>query len=503
MTFSRNEADLGGRVLRGAAFLAGARLFVRFFSLINLVILARLLTPDDFGIATLAVTALGFLQAFSDVKLNNALIAFDDLGQRHLDTAFTIGFIRGLLIAGLLFAGAGAIARFMNVPALESVLQVMSAVLLIDGLKNPAFLIYERNVDFSKEFRRQTVATLVASLSGIAAAFYFRSYWAIVIASIVERVLQLVLSYWRIPYRPRFGLAAWASFISFSSWLTFQGMLSQLSAMASRVLIGKYLDAGAVGVFAAARLLAALPTHELMAPLRRVLFPALSSIKHDSPRLRVAYRNAQATIFGLSLPISLGMTFYAREIILVLFGPKWLAAAIPLQILAPALAIGTLGAATNSLAMALGHVRGLFLRSAIVLAIAYPAIYVGIKLGGLTGAAFGVAAYLLAGTAINLVFVARMVGDSPLAPLSTGYRSVVSAASMLGVLALVSPPFDASRSAAAQLALLVPLVGLGAGIYGALHYGLWRLSGRPPGFEENLLHYASRVVRRRSPARRR
>jgi PST family polysaccharide transporter len=239
MSFTRSDRDLGGRVLRGAAFLAGARLFVRFFSLINLVVLTRLLAPADFGIAALAVTAIGFLQAFSDVKVNNALIAFDDLGQSHLDTAYTLGLIRGLVLAGLLLGGAGPIARFMDAPALEPVLEVMSVILLIDGIKNPAFLVYERNVDFSKEFRRQTLATLVASLAGIAAAFYFRSYWAIVVSSVIERVLQLALSYWRIPYRPKFGLAAWRSFLGFSGWLMLQGMLTQLASMATRVLIGK------------------------------------------------------------------------------------------------------------------------------------------------------------------------------------------------------------------------------------------------------------------------
>jgi PST family polysaccharide transporter len=227
-----------------------------------------------------------------------------------------------------------------------------------------------------------------------------------------------------------------------------------------------------------------------------VLFPALSSIKHDKPRLRAAYRNAQATIFGLALPISLGMTFYAREIILVLFGAKWLPAAIPLEILAPALAIGTLGAATTSLAMALGEVRGLFVRAAIELAIAYPAIYVGIEVAGLAGAALGVAVYMLATTAMNLLFVGRMIGQRLLAPLGASYRSVTSAAAMIGSLALVSPPFDAARSTGAQLAQLVALVALGASVYAAFHYALWRLAGRPTGFEENLLHYSGRLARR-------
>ncbi len=496
MNFSRSSKNLGGRALQGAAFLAGGRIIVRLFSLLNLVVLARLLTPGDFGIATLAITAVAFFQTISDLKVNSAVIALDTLDQSHLDTAFTLTLLRGLLIALVVFAGAGPIARFMEVPALEPVLQVLSVTVLLDGLKNPAFLIFERNVDFSMEFRRQTIATMVASLSGIAAAVYFRSYWAIVLATVVERLLQLSLTYWRIPYRPRLGLADWRSFIGFGTWLTFQGIMAQLSSMAARVLIGKFLGTGAVGVYAAAQQLASLPTQEMMAPLRRVLFPALSAIKDDPARLRTSYRSAQATILGLALPISLGMTFYAREIILVLFGAKWLAAAVPLQILAPVLAIGTLAAATDSLAMALHRVRPMFVRSAIVLAVAYPAVYLGIQLDGLRGAALGVGVYLLIAIGLNLRFVADMTDDTPFAPFITCYRSMIAALVMLGGLALISPGFDPSRGTFEQLVLLLPCVAAGAAIYGAAHYFLWRLAGRPSGFEENFLFYSGQAFRR-------
>lgn len=502
MSFLRNDRNVGGRVLRSAAFLAGARLIVRLFSLLNLIVLARLLSPTDFGVAALAFTAIWFLQSFSDLKMHNALIALDVLDRSHLNTAFTLDLIRGMTIATLLFVGAGPIAHFMEEPALEPVLRVMSVMLIVDGLKNPGFVVYERDIDYSREFRRQTAATVIASLSGIAAAVYFRSYWAIVIASIVERIMHLAGTYWRIPHRPWFGLSDWRSFIGFNTWLSLQGMVSRLTTMASRILIGKFLGTGAVGVYTVASQLASLPTHELMVPLRRVLFPALSSIKDDPERLRKGYRTGQATILGLALPISLGLAFFAEEVILVLFGAQWLEAALPLRILAPVLAFGTLSAATDSLAMALREVRPLFVRSAIVLVIAYPGVYIGLELDGLRGATLGVAAYLLIATLLNIVMVARLTSDTAFAPLIASYRSLVAGGLMLGGLSLIAPAFDPSRNALEQAALLAPCVVAGAVTYAVIHYLLWRIAGGPEGFEENLLFHAGRVGRRLARKRR-
>jgi PST family polysaccharide transporter len=500
MNFTRSDKDLGARVLRGALFLAGARLIVRLLSLVNLIILARLLSPSDFGVASLAITAIGFLEAFTDIKIGNALIAFDKIEQKHLDTAFTINLVRGMLIAVLLFFVSASIARFMDAPALAPVLQVLSVTLILDGLRNPAFILYERNVDYSLEFRRQTGAMVAGVATGITAALYFQSYWAIIIATLAERVLQLVLTYWGVPQRPAIGLAHWRTFLTFNGWLSLQGLFAQLTAMSSRVLIGKFLDPSAVGVYTVARQLAGLPTQELMAPLRRVLFPAFSTIKDDPVRLRNGYRTGQTTILGLALPISLGLAYYAEEVVLMLLGERWLGAALPLRLLAPALALATLGAATSSLAMALRQTRPLFMRSAAASAVAYPAIYFGIQADGLRGAVPGVYGYVLVAIVINVVFVARMTRDSIFSPLLAGYRSFLSAGAMIGVLSMISPAFDPSRSSVEQLIVLLPCALAGVAIYAAAHFLLWRIVGRPPGFEENIGFYARRLARQIRPA---
>src|SRR5687767_11815717 len=110
----RRSAHVGRRMMKAAVFVTGGRLLLRLMSLVSLMVLARLLTPADYGVAALAVTAIGLLQTFSDIRIGQALIGTDEVTPGHLDTAFTLGLLRGVVIALALGVGAALFADFMN-----------------------------------------------------------------------------------------------------------------------------------------------------------------------------------------------------------------------------------------------------------------------------------------------------------------------------------------------------------------------------------------------------
>jgi PST family polysaccharide transporter len=166
--FERNSRNLGLRVLKGTSLLVGARLIVRSFSLLNIVVLARLLSPNDYGIAALSMAAVAAFTAFSDLNLFQALTASDDVDADHLNTAFTLSLLRGLLMATAMFGLADVIAGAMDTPALAAVLRALSLLFILEGLSNPAFWMYQRNLDFSKEFGRSTIAQAISSVATIA-----------------------------------------------------------------------------------------------------------------------------------------------------------------------------------------------------------------------------------------------------------------------------------------------------------------------------------------------
>lgn len=493
MNFGRDSRNLGVRVLKGTTLLVGARLIVRSFSLLNIVILARLLSPQDYGIAALAMAAIGAFATVSDLKLVTALTAIDEIDAAHLNSAFTLGLIRGLLLVGAIFASADWIARWMETPALEDVLRVLSLIFLCSGLSNPAFWMYQRNLDFSKEFGRATVAQALASALTIASAFYFRSYWAIVIGTVVAAAANCALSYWRIEFRPRLGLRYWREMISFGGWLTLEGMATQLNMLAPRLLIPKLLSPTALGLYTVGREAVSLPLDELVQPLRRTFFPSFSAIKNEPERLRRTVRLASTAVLGVALPVGVGMAMLSVQALLVLVGGQWLSAAIILQVLAPTTALLLSTSPIIGLTMAMGELRPLFFRSLTIALLAWATVYIGLTTYGFEGAVYAIAINQLCALFLNLLFMRQFVGEPVWRFFANGWRSFVSAGVMALGLAWLLRDYDAAADAAAgSLATFVrmlPYVGAGALTYVATHLLLWRLAGRPDGFEANVVYY--------------
>jgi O-antigen/teichoic acid export membrane protein len=488
--FERNSRNLGLRVLKGTSLLVGARLIVRSFSLLNIVVLARLLSPNDYGIAALSMAAVAAFTAFSDLNLFQALTASDDVDADHLNTAFTLSLLRGLLMATAMFGLADVIAGAMDTPALAAVLRALSLLFILEGLSNPAFWMYQRNLDFSKEFGRSTIAQAISSVATIAAGFYFRSYWAIVVGTLVTYAASAGMSYWRVPFRPRLGLRHWRGLIGFGGWLTLQGIASQLASLAPRILIPKLVSPAALGVYTISRDTVSLPLDELLGPLRRTFLPSFSAIKNDPERLRRTTRLAMSTLLAAALPVGVGMALLAEEILMILVGQQWLAGAIVLQVLAPPLAMMLSTSPITGLVMAMGELRTLFFRSLGLAALSWTGVYIGLSRFGFEGAVYAIAINQFFILLVNLVFLRQFTGEPLWRWISDGWRSFVAAAVMAGALfASTSAGTEASASSFATLIHVAPHIAFGALVYTATHLALWSLTGRPEGFESNALHY--------------
>ncbi|MBB4633505.1 lipopolysaccharide biosynthesis protein [Sphingosinicella soli] len=483
MNFERSDENIGNRVFKGALFLAGARFVLRLFSMVNLIVLGRLLAPEDYGVASLAIVVIGFVQVLSDMRVNSALIALRDIEGKHIDTGFTMNFLRGLLIAAVLFVFAGPIANYMNEPKLEDVLRVICVVLIFDGARNPAFMMYQRNIDFSKEFNRRVASTILGSLAAIVVAIMTESYWAIVAGTLAGRFTEMALSYWRIPYRPRVSFREWRTFLGFGGWLTLSGIISHFTLIAPQFLIGKYMGAAQLGYFTIGRDVSQVATRELATPLSQAIFPGLSAIAHNDKRLRGAYRKAQSVILGIALPIGVGTALMANEMIAILVGTKWLPSAEVVVLLAPTLAFTMITSATDGLAMAKQATRAMFTRAVFVAVIALPVFALAVWQGTFITVVYALVFRLLLQTAVNMYFAKTLIGDSFFSPFTSSWRSLLAAAAMAGAVLALPAPFVPGQPEYVVLFEMMPRVFVGAVVYILTHFVLWRLAGRPDGFE--------------------
>ena len=270
-------------------------------------------------------------------------------------------------------------------------------------------------------------------------------------------------------------------------------MLNQLADFAPRLVIARLISPAALGTYTVGRETSSLATNELIAPLRKTLFPSFSALKHDPPRLRRAILNATKILISVALPIGFGIALCAEEIVLILLGPKWIEAVFVLQVIAPMQAILVAATSASSLMMALGEVRSLCMRAAFICLVTWPAVYVGVLYAGIEGAVLALAISMLPNLMTNLYALKRFAGIGVIETLLAGWRAYASIAVMSAALLLLPNQSDATRSPVEAMFDILPYVACGGILYVATHYFLWRVSGRPNDIETYVQHFSSQI----------
>ncbi len=481
----RQEKELNsltGRVARGTAWIVSGRLAMRVMGLVNTIIVARLLAPEDFGLVAVALTAMQLLQGFSDIGVAQTVVRFDDAGQDDLDTLFTLSLIRGLLIGALLAGAAPLAGSFYGDGRLTLVFLAIAAHPVILGFVNPRFFEFERKLDFSKEFVSSVVNKLLGVAASITIAVIFRSYWAIVAGILVGGFVQMALSYLMRPHLPRFTFASVRKVFGFSGWLTGISFIAALNNKLDTFILARVIGVSATGTFYLGSQLSELPTSELASPIARAIYPGLSELKHTPDRMRLAYLRGVEALGALAMPASLGFAFIAHDFVEVFLGEKWHDAVLVVQILTPVLGLHTLFIATQFYAMALGMARLVFFRELIYFIIKMPVFIWATVTYGFLGAVWAVSGLGILHIALNTGLYARATGRNPLEPFWSAHRSLFAAAVMAAYFLFMRPSIGGFDSIMALLRLAID-IGAGALVYGLAHLVIWRIEGMPDGVE--------------------
>lgn len=491
----RSTERVGSRVAASATLLWSGNMLLRLLQLVTTAILARILTPADYGLVALAMTVVGLIEVVSDLQLGGAIIRSRELEQAHLDSVFTIGLLRGLLTGLFLAAFAIPIAGYMHDARLENLFYALAVGAVIGGIKNPYFILFERNLEFRQEVWRNIVCALLGNGFGILVAILTRSYWALVIGMMANNALSMLLSYWRVPGRPRLSLARWRELFGFGGWLMLINVMNYVNGKLDYVLIGRGLGSTRLGAYHIGQQITTMSTGDVIGPASRAMFPAFALFSDDPARLRASYRRAQAVVLAVALPIGFGVSALAPEIVRLLVGPRWGEAVPVIRFLAPLIALQTLGAGVTSVALAAGRTRALFVRTTIILIVRGTLMFVGYHLGGFFGIIY---ARIASGTFFliyELNLAAAITGGRSTDSVVAGWRSLLSVACMWPVLLLL-PGAPGAIDYPRLVLLLGAKVALGAAIYVGVHALLWRLAGRPEGPESRLIHEATSVLRR-------
>lgn len=385
------NAGLRFRVVRGGFWVFVLRITTWLFGLVRTIILARLLAPADFGVFGIALLAMSALQTFSRTGFGAALVQKKEDTEFYLDTAWTVQVIRGVVLGLIAFALAPYVAAFFDAPAAKPILQVIAFSVLLGGLGNIGLSYFQKELEFHKTFVYELSGTLADIGVAIPAAFILRSVWALVFGLLARTIVQIVLSYFIHPYRPRprFNWQQFKELFGFGKWILASSIVVFLATQGDDAFLCKILGASALGLYQVAFRFANLPGSEI-GVLSRVAFPAYSKLQDNIPKLRDAYLRMMRFVSFLSIPLGGGIFMLGPAFTHIFLGDKWMPMVPALRILAISGIIGVINSPAGSAFNALGkpHLSFVVLLTRVITLAG--AIYPLALLWGMSGVAVAV-----------------------------------------------------------------------------------------------------------------
>jgi O-antigen/teichoic acid export membrane protein len=330
------HADLKGRSVRGGLLTVSSQGAQFLIQTVATVVLARLLTPTDFGLVAMVTSVTGLASAFVDLGLTEATIQSDDLNQAQVSALFWINVAIGVTLTLLTVALGPVLAWIFREPRLVHIAFLISLTFLISGLRSQHEALLKRQMRYLSLAARDAVSLAIAVAISIAMARHGAGYWALVALPIITNSGQMVFSWlmvrW-IPGWPRRG-AKVGSLLAFGGNVALSYFIITVIRSADNVLIGWYWGAGPLGFYSRAYNLLMLPVRQLSAPAASVTIPAFSRIREDQERFARYYLRAVNLIMWMSAPL-FGFLFVAAEpVIILVLGNQWREAAPVFQILA-------------------------------------------------------------------------------------------------------------------------------------------------------------------------
>jgi O-antigen/teichoic acid export membrane protein len=332
--------DLKEKTIRGGVARLSAQGANFCLRLGSLMILARLLGPKDFGLVGMVTAFTGVLTLFRDFGLSAAAIQRTDVTNEQISTLFWINILVGVLLGLVTVASAPAIAAFYHEPRLFGVTAVLALGFLFNAAGVQHSVLLQRQMRFAALAVVNTVGLVVGTAVGIGGAKIGYGYWALAAMTVTVPLISTI-GFWLatawlpgMPHR-RVGLR---SMMRFGGTVTLSGLVSYVACNFEKALLGRFWGVTALGIYGRAYQLINIPTDNLNSAASEVAFSALSRVKDDPVRLKRYFLKGYSVLLALTLPITVGCALFADDLIIVVLGPKWTAAAI-FRLLAPTILV--------------------------------------------------------------------------------------------------------------------------------------------------------------------
>lgn len=370
--------NLTGRIVHGGIWVTIQKVAIRGVNFVKMVVLARLLAPEDFGLFGIALLTQTTLDALLNFGIDQALIHEKDRAEEYLDTAWTFNVLKAVAVAALLLVGAPYVAAFFDAPSATPLIRVLSGVVIVQGLGNVGVVYFQKDLEFSKQFSLNFTANLIGAVTAISLALALGSVWALMAGIAASAVAKMVLSYVLHPYRPSLEMdkGKVSGLWGYGKWLFGSSTLVYASTQGDDVLLGRWLGASALGIYQVAYQISNAVATEVSSVISSVTFPAYAKLQSQPDRLRSGFLETLAVTALVVVPLTGAIWIFMPDFVRHVIGEKWSEAIGPVRILSIAGLIRAFAGCWGPLYMAVGITKDTFwkqlLRASLVLGPAYP-----------------------------------------------------------------------------------------------------------------------------------
>jgi len=327
--------SLKQEAIKGVTWSAAQKWGVRIISFCVMLILARLVLPESFGLVAYATVFTAFAQIFVDQGFSDAIVQFPDLEREHLDTAFWVSVLTGTILTIASIAASSLIANIFGEPQLGPIVRWLSPIFILSALSSVQQSLLRRRLAFKNLTTRSLIATISSGIVAVILAFLGFGVWSLVAKLIVEGAVS-VIALWQVSdWRPNFRLSRkhFKELFSFGINIVGGNFVDFLSVHSDDFLIGYYLGPIALGYYTLAYNLLIVMTDLLVSVPNAVAFPVFSKIQKDPVRLKSTFYEVTQLQSIIAFPIFLGVFIVAPEAVRVLYSDKWSSSIPVVQIL--------------------------------------------------------------------------------------------------------------------------------------------------------------------------
>jgi lipopolysaccharide exporter len=316
-----SEAKLA---LKGSVILICTKMSEKLLGLVSTLVLARILLPEDFGIIAISLLVISFMNTIANSGGREYIIRKDTVNDEDINTFWTLNLCLKVGIVALVMLGTPFIAGYYEDERLLPLIPILSLMMLISALTNPALVICQRNQDYIPLLKIDITKKVFAISLSISAALYFQNYWALIIGHLASATTTFIYSYIMFSYRPKLTLTKLREQWAFSQWMLARSVLGFSRSQLDTFFVSTFFSASALGGFHISKYISNMPASEVLGPALEPLLASYSKNKHVVEDFKHQITLTIMVVAATAFPMTAFIFYNSFDIVSFILGESWL-----------------------------------------------------------------------------------------------------------------------------------------------------------------------------------